>query len=83
MVRLLLSLELHDPENPNDSFNPTMVRLLPAVGWLSGRRRLMFQSHNGAIAARVMAVKAVSLTGSFNPTMVRLLPAFAPSYQRK
>ena len=53
-------------------FNPTMVRLLPFRDAVNLRRRQVFQSHNGAIAALTMAGDWLSYL-SFNPTMVRLL----------
>jgi len=50
MVRLL-----HNKHNKHRlkplSFNPTMVRLLPECWVIFCRRLLLFQSHNGAIAA--------------------------------
>ena len=49
-----------------------MVRLLPRVGLLFDPNA-MFQSHNGAIAARC-PINSDGNEISFNPTMVRLLP---------
>ena len=50
MVRLLR--EAHrDEEAQNASFNPTMVRLLLKSNSTFGLISLLFQSHNGAIAA--------------------------------
>ena len=65
MVRLLL-VSIALPEVDDFSFNPTMVRLLQVVDRHLLRHPLLFQSHNGAIAAvcpqaRVVAVKAVSI----------------------
>ena len=49
-----------------------MVRLLPVLPEGALSSLIKFQSHNGAIAARMGVPK--SLRGSsFNPTMVRLL----------
>jgi len=55
MVRLLLyEYSLAIPNG--SSFNPTMVRLLlTALAW-GARAGLVFQSHNGAIAARLSRV---------------------------
>ena len=42
---------------PYDSFNPTMVRLLPATAHGTAHGNGQFQSHNGAIAATVATIK--------------------------
>ena len=42
----------------------------------------LFQSHNGAIAARMNIVRATIAVPSFNPTMVRLLRAKAAGKRR-
>ena len=55
------------------SFNPTMVRLLPARNIYRHCSNLPFQSHNGAIAA-MNSVTCLQFMSCFNPTMVRLLP---------
>jgi len=73
MVRLLLQI-LRGYDTKYRSFNPTMVRLLPSKGLQQGRKPTMFQSHNGAIAAELLA-KVPSIIPGFNPTMVRLLLA--------
>jgi len=50
MVRLLL-LSSDNKDINVSSFNPTMVRLLPAPHTLLPIAAQKFQSHNGAIAA--------------------------------
>ena len=51
MVRLLLCLSFVLSSSAT-GFNPTMVRLLPEARVGEALRASMFQSHNGAIAAR-------------------------------
>ena len=53
-------------------FNPTMVRLLRNWARQLGEG-ILFQSHNGAIAAFVFLDELFDPDASFNPTMVRLL----------
>ena len=60
MVRLLLLLEHVIPSTPT-SFNPTMVRLLPVLRVSKGSGSVLFQSHNGAIAAQSSCRDAESL----------------------
>ena len=50
MVRLLLRKFAKDV-TICESFNPTMVRLLPEIIRLAAAAGAEFQSHNGAIAA--------------------------------
>ena len=50
MVRLLRA-EMEVVQNPDDGFNPTMVRLLPKINLRNPCKKHRFQSHNGAIAA--------------------------------
>ena len=57
---------------PFFSFNPTMVRLLPAHPLRARKAKAVFQSHNGAIAAEGAERELLGEEG-FNPTMVRLL----------
>jgi len=52
MVRLLLG-GFNKQRAYVVSFNPTMVRLLPALQRKKACDQLWFQSHNGAIAALV------------------------------
>ena len=49
-----------------------MVRLLRSQRNHCTRQPLRFQSHNGAIAARLLVIDYLKSSG-FNPTMVRLL----------
>ena len=72
MVRLLRAEFSAQWLNPT-SFNPTMVRLLLGEPRPLLLLAMLFQSHNGAIAAEHAATKA-SIEIRFNPTMVRLLP---------
>ena len=75
MVRLLLRCQINDFRNAA-CFNPTMVRLLLFCQRHSASKRVLFQSHNGAIAAP-HALPSENPFRRFNPTMVRLLPSRA------
>ena len=52
-----------------------MVRLLPANLSQKKLAQLLFQSHNGAIAAVAKFIPISVKHCCFNPTMVRLLPS--------
>ena len=53
MVRLLLANVVSKPDTALESFNPTMVRLLPIRLFDLLLMAYPFQSHNGAIAASI------------------------------
>mgnify|MGYP000355271398 CR=1 FL=1 len=72
MVRLLLVPPI-DSDLARDCFNPTMVRLLRMLKRSLVCKAKMFQSHNGAIAARIVNEVLMLSVPGFNPTMVRLL----------
>ena len=60
MVRLLL-LQSVNQGKQRDRFNPTMVRLLHSNGAPDGGVAVVFQSHNGAIAACLYATNGSRL----------------------
>ena len=77
MVRLLL-IESSQYNPCSFTFNPTMVRLLRMTALMFPILVNLFQSHNGAIAARLPPRCGVAFC-AFNPTMVRLLHGLSGS----
>ena len=76
MVRLL-HRDLQHSNAHEETFNPTMVRLLPPFSLSLSNRKVRFQSHNGAIAAERHKEEHTTQHHTFNPTMVRLLLVLA------